>query len=32
MAMKHFGMDIELGKGVSIVQDILMQDLEAQAK
>jgi aspartate aminotransferase-like enzyme len=32
MAMKHFGMDIELGKGVSIVQDILMQDLEQQAK
>lgn len=28
MAMKHFGMDIELGKGVKVAQEILMKDLE----
>ncbi|OPX23957.1 MAG: hypothetical protein B1H03_00165 [Planctomycetales bacterium 4484_113] len=32
MAMKHFGADIELGKGVKVAQEILMADLEAQAK
>jgi len=28
MAMKHFGVDIELGKGVKVAQEILMKDLE----
>jgi len=32
MAMKHFGADIELGKGVKVAQEILMADLEAQEK
>jgi len=30
MAMKRFGADIELGKGVKAAQEILMADLEAQ--
>jgi len=29
MAMKHFGMDLELGKGVKVAQEILMADLES---
>ena len=32
MAMKHFGLDIELGKGVKVAQEILMADLEEQEK
>jgi aspartate aminotransferase-like enzyme len=32
MAMKHFGVDVELGKGVKVAQEILMADLEAQEK
>ena len=32
MAMKHFGADIELGKGVKVAQEILMADLEALDK
>ncbi len=28
MALKHFGVDIELGKGVKVAQEILMKDLE----
>ena len=30
MAMKHFGVEIELGKGVKVAQEILLADLEAQ--
>ena len=32
MAMKHFGVDIELGKGVKTAEEILMADLEEQEK
>jgi len=32
MAMKHFGFDLELGKGVKVAQEILMADLEEQEK
>jgi len=32
MAMKHFGLDIELGKGVKAAQEILMADLEEQER
>lgn len=32
MALKHFGVDLELGKGVKTAQEILMADLEAQEK
>ncbi|MBN2082807.1 alanine--glyoxylate aminotransferase family protein [bacterium] len=32
MAMKHFGAEIELGKGVKVAQEILMADLEEQEK
>jgi len=28
MAMKHFGVEVELGKGVKVAQEILMKDLE----
>jgi len=32
MAMKHFGVNVELGKGVKVAEEILMADLEAQEK
>lgn len=32
MAMKHFGVKVELGRGVKVAQEILMADLEAQEK
>lgn len=32
MALKHFGVDVELGKGVKVAQEILMADLESQEK
>ncbi len=32
MALKHFGMNVELGKGVKVAQEILMADLEAMEK